>query len=178
MLLCKLTLRCYCPLQDTGMVLSGAVRCCAILLISSVVYTHSLRSSTAQHTGGKPFAHTKPGDVVLGVTFWVIINNYSPKWRWIAFDGPRSRNQSNRAKCTIHLCRIYYSTICSLPVDCLTLSLPRVINSCSLTRNIASHGMKNLAFHNLYSDERWLCYQFLLSTSLIHFSWKDWENVL
>ena len=42
----------------------------------------------------------------------------------------------------------------------LTLSLSRVINfnfPCSLTRNITSDSMKNLAFHNLL---RWLYYQF------------------
>ena len=32
-------------------------------------------------------------------------------------------------------------------------------------KNITSHSMKNLAFHNLYADERWLHYH-ILTTSL------------
>ena len=36
---------------------------------------------------------------------------------------------------------------------------------CSLTRNITSHSMKNMNYHSL------------LTTSLIRFSWKGWENV-
>ena len=45
------------------------------------------------------------------------------------------------------------------------LSLPRVINFkflLRLTRNITSHSMKNLVFHNTYWDNRWLYYQFSL----------------
>ena len=53
----------------------------------------------------------------------------------------------------------------------LTLSLPRVINfkfPCSLTRNITSHSMKNLAFHSLL---RWeMIILPILTTSFIHFS--------
>ena len=54
-----------------------------------------------------------------------------------------------------------------------TLSLPRVINSnfpCSLTRNMTSHSMKNLAFHSLL---RWKMVVLpILTTSLIYFSFK------
>ena len=60
----------------------------------------------------------------------------------------------------------------------LILSLPRVINfkfSCSLTSNITSHSMKNMAFHSLL---RWkMIILPILTTSLIHFSLKGWENV-
>ena len=52
------------------------------------------------------------------------------------------------------------------PLIFLILSLPRVVNfkfPCSLTRNITSHSVKNLAFHSLRSHERWLSYQFSLS---------------
>ena len=57
----------------------------------------------------------------------------------------------------------------------LTLSLSRVIK-CSLTRNITSHSMENLTFHRLL---RWRMITLpILTTSLIHFSWKGWENVL
>ena len=47
---------------------------------------------------------------------------------------------------------------------------------CSLTRNIASPSMKNLAFHSLHV---WQMITLpLLTTSLIHFSLKGWENAL
>ena len=51
----------------------------------------------------------------------------------------------------------------------LTLSLPRVINfPCSLTRNIASHSMKNLAFYSLV---RWKMITLpILTPSPIHLS--------
>ena len=53
----------------------------------------------------------------------------------------------------------------------LTLPLPRVSNfkfPCSLTRNITSHSMKNLAFHSLL---RWkMIILPILTTSFIHFS--------
>ena len=48
--------------------------------------------------------------------------------------------------------------------------------SCSPTRNIASHRIKNLDFHT-YSDERWLYYQFSLPHLYISLQ-KGWENVL
>ena len=47
---------------------------------------------------------------------------------------------------------------------------------CSLTRNITSHSVENLAFHSLL---RWkMIILPLLTTSLIHFSLKGLENVL
>ena len=46
---------------------------------------------------------------------------------------------------------------------------------CSLTRNITSHSMKNLAFHSLLRRKMILLP--ILTTSLIHFSLKGWENV-
>ena len=59
------------------------------------------------------------------------------------------------------------------------LPLPRVIVSnfpSSLTRNSTSHSMKNLAFHSSF---RWKIIMLpILTTSLIHFSLKGWENVL
>ena len=46
--------------------------------------------------------------------------------------------------------------------------------SCSLSRNITSHSMKNLAFHSLL---RWKLISLpILTTS--HFSLKGWENIL
>ena len=59
----------------------------------------------------------------------------------------------------------------------LTLSLPRSISnfSCSLTRNITSDSMENLAFQSLL---RWkMIILPILTTSLLHFSLKGWENV-
>ena len=57
-----------------------------------------------------------------------------------------------------------------LQIASSTLSLPRVINfPCSLTRNITSQSMMNLAFHSLLP---------ILTTLHIHFSFKGWENVL
>ena len=60
----------------------------------------------------------------------------------------------------------------------LTLSLqewPISNFSCSLTRNITSHSMKNLASHSLL---RWkMIVPPNLTTLLIHFSLKGWENV-
>ena len=48
--------------------------------------------------------------------------------------------------------------------------------SCSLTRNITSHSMKNLAFHSLL---RWkMIILPILTTSRMHFCSKGWENVL
>ena len=45
----------------------------------------------------------------------------------------------------------------------------------SLTRNITSHSMENLAFHTLL---RWrMIILQILTTPLIHFSFKGWENV-
>ena len=47
---------------------------------------------------------------------------------------------------------------------------------CSLTRNITSHSMKNLACHSLL---RWkMIILPILATSFMHFSLKGWENVL
>ena len=47
---------------------------------------------------------------------------------------------------------------------------------CSLTRNITSHSMENLAFPSLL---RWkMIIRPILTTSLIHFFLKGWENVL
>ena len=61
----------------------------------------------------------------------------------------------------------------------LTLSHPRVINfkfPCSLTRNITSPSMENLAFRSLF---RWkMIILPVLTTSLIHFCLKGWENAL
>ena len=60
----------------------------------------------------------------------------------------------------------------------LTFSLPRVhdqckISPCSLTRNITSHSMDNLALQSLlYSDERWSTVPILTT-----FSIYGWENV-
>ena len=49
-------------------------------------------------------------------------------------------------------------------------------SSCSLTRNITSHSMKNLVFHSLL---RWKMIMLpILINSFIHFSSKGWENVL
>ena len=48
--------------------------------------------------------------------------------------------------------------------------------SCSLTRNIPSHSMENLAFHILLRSKMIILPT--LTTSLIHFSLKGWENVL
>ena len=59
-----------------------------------------------------------------------------------------------------------------------TFSLPRVITNflCSLTRNITSDRVKNLAFHNLL---RWkMVIPPILNTPLIHFSLKGWKIVL
>ena len=48
--------------------------------------------------------------------------------------------------------------------------------SYSLTRNITSHSMENLAFHSLL---RWKMIMLpILMTSLIHLSLKGWENIL
>ena len=47
---------------------------------------------------------------------------------------------------------------------------------CSLTRNMTSHIIKNLAFHSLL---RWkMIILPILTTSLIHFSLKSWKNIL
>ena len=47
---------------------------------------------------------------------------------------------------------------------------------CSLTRNITSHSRKNLAFHSL---SRWTMIILpILTTSVMHFSFKGWENIL
>ena len=43
---------------------------------------------------------------------------------------------------------------------------------CSLTRNITSHSMKNLAFHS-FSDKRWLYYRFSLPHLCVFWSY-DW----
>ena len=62
---------------------------------------------------------------------------------------------------------------CFISRESLTLSLPRVSISnfpCSLTRNITSHSMENLAFHSLF---RWkMIIPQILTTSLIHLSFK------
>ena len=47
---------------------------------------------------------------------------------------------------------------------------------CSLTRKITSHSMKNLALHSLLRSKMIILP--ILTTSLIHFSLKSWENVL
>ena len=47
---------------------------------------------------------------------------------------------------------------------------------CSVTRDITSHSMKNLAFHSLL--RRNMIMLSILTTSLIHSSLKGWENVL
>ena len=61
----------------------------------------------------------------------------------------------------------------------LTLSLPRVINfkfPLQPHQNILSHSMKNLAFHSLL---RWKMITLpILTSSLIDFSLKGWENIL
>ena len=62
----------------------------------------------------------------------------------------------------------------------LTVALPRVGSisnfSCSITRIITSHRMENLAFNSLL---RWnMIMTPILTTYLIHFSFKGWENVL
>ena len=49
-------------------------------------------------------------------------------------------------------------------------------HSCSLTRTITSHSMKNLAFRSLLRW-RWFHYQFALPRLYVSF-WKGWENVL
>ena len=67
------------------------------------------------------------------------------------------------------------------PLSCLTLSLPRVVNfkfPCSLTRNITSHCMKNLAFHSSAVRKGRRLYYLFLTISLIHFSLKCWNNVV
>ena len=47
---------------------------------------------------------------------------------------------------------------------------------CSLTRNITSHSMKNLAFHSLL---RWkMIILPVLTILILHLSLKGWENVL
>ena len=46
---------------------------------------------------------------------------------------------------------------------------------CSLTRNITSHSMKNLAFHSLPGWN--VIILPILTTLLVHFSLKGWENV-
>ena len=48
---------------------------------------------------------------------------------------------------------------------------------CSVTSNIASHCMENLAFHIVYSDKRLLYYQFSLPPLCISLL-EGWENVL
>ena len=54
--------------------------------------------------------------------------------------------------------------------------LPPCGRACSLTRNITSHSMKNLAFHSLH---RWKVVILpILPTSLIHLSLKGLENVV
>ena len=45
---------------------------------------------------------------------------------------------------------------------------------CSLTKNITSHSMKNLAFHRLFRRSMIIYYQF----SLMQVSLKGWDNVL
>ena len=47
---------------------------------------------------------------------------------------------------------------------------------CSLTRNVTSRSMKNLAFHSLLGWK--MITLAILTTSLIHFSPNDWEDVL
>ena len=47
--------------------------------------------------------------------------------------------------------------------------------SCSLTRNITSHSMENLAFHSLLRLKNEVVP--ILTTSLVHFSIEGWENV-
>ena len=47
---------------------------------------------------------------------------------------------------------------------------------CSTTRNIPSHSMENLAFYSLFIWE--LIILMILTTSLVHFSFKERENVL
>ena len=47
--------------------------------------------------------------------------------------------------------------------------------SCNLTRNATSHSMENLAFHSLLGWKMLILP--ILTTSLIHFSLKCWENV-
>ena len=61
----------------------------------------------------------------------------------------------------------------SLPSSKTAFSQPCKGNC--ITRNITSHGMKNLAFHSLL---RWKIILPVLAASLIHFSLKSWENVL
>ena len=64
---------------------------------------------------------------------------------------------------------------CTSAMKCVSLHFQEWSISnflCSLTRNITSDRMKNLAFHSLL---RW---QMIILLSLIHFSLKGWENVL
>ena len=65
-----------------------------------------------------------------------------------------------------------YSTILYTPLTSTPKNYQFQISQCSLTRNITSHSIKNLALI-AYSDERWLYYQF----SLPHL-YTGWENVL
>ena len=80
----------------------------------------------------------------------------------------------------IYCHRVLNTSDCHLLIyaPLLTLLLPKSvqISPCSLTWNSTSHSLKNVAFYRLL---RWKMIMLtILTTSLIHFSLKGWENVL
>ena len=90
---------------------------------------------------------------------------------------------------TLHLNRTTTFWFCS-PVHCtcvlyISIGRTRVINFklvCSLTRNITSHSMKNLAFHSLLrwnmawftTNSHYLAYTFIFKMYFWTREWKSW----
>ena len=84
------------------------------------------------------------------------------------FSGPRKGGREcGRQICCVR-CREVIGTETS------EWSIPNF--SCSFTGNITSNSMTNLAFHSLLSRKKIIAT--ILTTSLINFSLKVWENVL
>ena len=74
----------------------------------------------------------------------------------------------------INIVPIYESATECLPFHSQEWSISNF--PCSLTRNITSHSMENLAFHSLV---RWkMVVLEILTTSPVHFSLGSWENLL
>ena len=89
---------------------------------------------------------------------WIIINTIGNTWQMVV-QGLRTS---------------HYPPLCHWPLHSQEWSISNF--SCSLTRNIASHNMKNLAFHSLLGWKRITLP--ILTASLIHCSLYGWENVL
>ena len=103
--------------------------------------------------------------VVRSPRFWG--RGYCTKWR-IQGSFERENVQSGikaRKKITIQI----------LPLTWLYSEWSTSNFPCSLTRNIPSRSMRNLAFHSLL---RWkMIVLLILTTTLLNFSLEDWENV-